>query len=249
MDGYEISEVRKPSRPKKPGEALLNFLTSAVLLVALLLAGAFFLIYINPQSSFNPFPPATLAPTATPTIALRVTIVPTWTPTVAAFEPSTTPTPPPTVTPAATPTVVESPTFVPTATLAADADFAFVAQPGNPAAIDASQFHPDAGCKWLGVAGQATSLNGEAVKGLFVQVGGSLDGIDSVDNLTMTGLAPEYGQGGFEISLSDTLIASNGSLWIQLLDQQNLPLSNRVYFSTYDDCTKNLIFITFEQVR
>ena len=51
----------------------------------------------------------------------------------------------------------------------------------------------------LGVAGQAVSLNGEAVRGLFVQLGGSMPGVESVDNLVMTGLAPQYGQGGFEI--------------------------------------------------
>jgi len=122
-------------------------------------------------------------------------------------------------------------------------------QQGSPAAIDGAQFHPDAGCGWLGVAGQATSLNGESVKGLFIQLGGSLPGVKSLDNITMTGLAPQYGQGGFEITLSDQLIASSDMLWIQLLDQQNLPLSDRIYFDTYDDCTKNLIIIYFDQVR
>jgi hypothetical protein len=93
------------------------------------------------------------------------------------------------------------------------------------------------------------SLNGEAVRGLFVQLGGTIPGVDSMDNLTMTGLAPEYGPGGFEITLSDKLVASNSTLWIQLLDQQNLPLSDRIYFSTFDDCEKNLIIIYFDQVR
>jgi hypothetical protein len=65
----------------------------------------------------------------------------------------------------------------------------------------------------------------------------------------MTGLAPQYGQGGFEITLADRLIASNGTLWIQLLDQQNLPLSDRIFFDTYQDCQKNLVIIYFTQVR
>ncbi len=249
MEGYETSEVREPPGRKKPGDVLLNVLTIVILLATILLAAAFLSIFINPHNSLNPYPPATLPPSATPTIALRVTIIPTWTPTVAVVQPSATPTRVPTDTPLPTLTMVESPIPMPTATLPTDGDFAFVTMQGSPAAIDGAQFHPEAGCKWLGVAGQATSLNGEAVKGLFVQLGGSLDGIDSVDNLTMTGLAPEYGDGGFEITLSDTLASSNGTLWIQLLDQQNLPLSNRIYFNTYDDCTKNLIIITFEQVR
>jgi hypothetical protein len=99
------------------------------------------------------------------------------------------------------------------------------------------------------VAGQATSLNGEAVKGLFVHLVGSLPDGTSVDNLAMTGLAPQYGPGGFEITISNQLIASTGTLWIQLLDQDNLPLSNRVFFDTYADCIKNLVIIYFDQVR
>jgi hypothetical protein len=92
-------------------------------------------------------------------------------------------------------------------------------------------------------------LNGEAVRGLFVQLGGSMPGEVSMDNLVMTGLAPQYGPGGFEFTLADKPVASNGTLWIQLLDQQNLPLSDRIYFNTFDDCQKNLIIIFFTQVR
>jgi hypothetical protein len=133
--------------------------------------------------------------------------------------------------------------------LAESIDFAFIPRKGSPAAIDAAQFHSGVGCRWLGVAGQATSLNGEAVKGLFVHLGGNLPGLKALDTLAMTGLAPQYGQGGFEITISDQLIASSDTLWIQLLDQDNLPLSDRVYFDTYEDCTKNLIIIYFDQVR
>jgi hypothetical protein len=62
-------------------------------------------------------------------------------------------------------------------------------------------------------------------------------------------LAPQYGAGGFEITLSNDLVASENTLWVQLLDAQNLPLSPRIYFSTYADCDKNLIIIYFDQVR
>ena len=68
--------------------------------------------------------------------------------------------------------------------------------------LPASEFHQTAACDWSGVAGQAMSLNGEAVKGLFVQLGGSMPGVESMDNLVMTGLAPQYGQGGFEFTLA-----------------------------------------------
>ena len=124
-----------------------------------------------------------------------------------------------------------------------------MAQQGSPSAISGADFHQTGGCDWSGVAGQAVSLNGEAVRGLFVELGGSMPGVESVDNLVMTGLAPQYGQGGFEITLANTLVASTGTLWIQLLDAQNLPLSDRIYFDTYDDCQKNLVIIYFSQVR
>jgi hypothetical protein len=128
-------------------------------------------------------------------------------------------------------------------------EYAFVLQQGSPSAIAGADFHQRGGCNWSGVAGQAVSLNGEAVRGLFVELGGSMPGVGSVDNLIMTGLAPQYGQGGFEITLADKLIASDGTLWIQLLDQQNLPLSERIYFNTYDDCQKNLVIVYFSQVH
>ena len=72
---------------------------------------------------------------------------------------------------------------------------------------------------------------------------------DTVDKLVMTGLADEYGQGGFEFILANNLVATSGTLWIQLLDQQNLPISDRIYFDTFDDCEKNLIIIYFDQVH
>ena len=65
----------------------------------------------------------------------------------------------------------------------------------------------------------------------------------------MTGTAPEYGKGGYEFVLADQPIASTNTLWIQLLDQADLPLSDKIYFSTYDTCEQNLILINFQQVK
>lgn len=94
-----------------------------------------------------------------------------------------------------------------------------------------------------------TSLNDEAVKGVFVQLGGSMSGEEVIDKMTMTGLANQYGDGGFEFTLADAPVATSGTMWIQVLDQQNLPLSDRIYFDTYDDCQKNLIIIYFDQIQ
>ncbi|MFZ2097493.1 MAG: hypothetical protein WAV05_12720 [Anaerolineales bacterium] len=227
-----------------------NILTILVLVILVCVAVIFFLIYIDPYTNLNPFPPPTFNPAlapATATVAPRFTLVPSWTPTQETNQ--ATDTPGSTHTPLITSSVLENPTMMaPTVTESAG-DFAFIVQQGSPSAIAGSQFHPDVGCQWSGIGGQATSLNGEAVRGLFVQLGGSLPGIDHIDNITMTGLAPQYGAGGFEITLSNELVATDHTLWIQLLDQQNLPLSDKIYFNTYADCEKNLIIIYFDQVR
>lgn len=250
MDDYEFSEVKGPRRKKRPRGMAWNVLTILVLMATIGIVLIFVMIYFNPYSNLNPFPPATFNPsfaTVTSTVVPRFTLVPSWTPTNVIIQ--ATGTPEPTNTPVAITSLVDDTSSItPTISIAGD-DYAFVVQQGSPAAIDGAQFHPNGGCDWSGVAGQATSMNGEAVKGLFVQLGGAIPEAEGMDNLTMTGLAPQYGQGGFEITLSNTLVATRRTLWVQLLDQQNLPLSDRIYFDTFDDCTKNLVIIYFNQVH
>jgi hypothetical protein len=250
MDDYEISEVKAPPKRKKSRARLWNILTIFILVTLLCFLSYFAVIFFNPDSSLNPFPPPTLNPalyTLTPSVTPRFTLVPSWTPTKAAVQATETPAPSETPIPPAI--MVDNPTKVEPVVAESSKDYPFVVQQGSPSAIAAADFHQTTACDWSAVAGQATSLNGEAVKGLFVQLGGSLPGGESMDNLAMTGLAPQYGQGGFEITLANRLFASTGTLWIQLLDQQNLPLSDRIYFDTYDDCQKNLVIIYFSQIR
>ncbi len=250
MDLNEVSDVKNPPRQKKPAARVWNILTILILIALFCVLSYFILIFLNPNSSLNPFPPPTLNPalyTLTPSVTPRFTLVPSWTPTNPPIQ--VTETPVPSITPIPPGNLVENPTKVEPVVAEASKDYAFELQQGSPSAIAASDFHQTAACDWSGVAGQAVSLNGEALKGLFVQLGGSMPGVDSIDNLVMTGLAPQYGQGGFEFTLANSLVASSGSLWIQLLDPQNLPLSGRIYFDTYDDCQKNLVIIYFSQVR
>jgi len=250
MDSYEISEMVEPQRRIKRSERVWDVLTIMVMVALLCVVTFFVLIFINPNSNFNPFPPPTLNPadaTATFTVTPRFTLVPSWTPTNGLIQ--ITETTSPSYTPVVTHSMVENQTSIPSTTAGNGNNFAFVLQQGSPNAIAGIEFHPETGCNWSGVAGQATSLNGEALRGLFVQLGGSMPGVASMDNLIMTGLAPQYGLGGFEFTLAGKPVASEGTLWIQLLDQQNLPLSDRIYFNTYDDCQKNLIIIYFTQIN
>lgn len=259
MDAFDYSDVPKASTARDTSALIWNILTIVTLLAAFCVGVVFLTLFVNPQAGINPFPPPTMPammqyPTATSTSHIQ--LMPTWTPTNTK-EPTSTITPRPTSTEiiVATDTPVNltpeatSPDVTGTAPTDTPGGFSFILQHGSPTAISSVSFYPDRGCEWMGVAGQATSMSGAPVFGLFVQVGGSLGGQPFSTMLSMTGTAPQYGQGGFEFTLADQPIASDDGLWIQLLDQANLPLSEKIYFDTYEDCDKNLIIIYFTQVK
>ncbi len=108
--------------------------------------------------------------------------------------------------------------------------------------------HPDEGCSWFGIGGQVFDIQGSPLVGLTIQLGGSVNG-KPVNMLSLTGTATQYGPAGFEFSLGDQPAATSGSLWIQLLDQAGLALSDRVRIDTSDDCSQNLVLVNFKQVR
>ncbi|MEW6717810.1 MAG: hypothetical protein AB1345_09930 [Chloroflexota bacterium] len=252
-------------RPKRSG-LVWNILTGLVMLAILCVGVVFLTLYLNPYGSLNPFPPPTMPatisfPTATPTPRQLPTPLRTSTPT----QPQPTqPSPTITLTPTSLlptntpllPTLV-SPTITPTvgqtATLTTPVAMPFIIQPGSPVEIPSITFHPDRGCNYLGVAGQAFDLSGGKVLGLVVKITGMLGG-NSVELISLTGttaLPPgAYSPpDGYEITLGETPIASENTLYIQLLDAAGLPLSDQIYFKTYNDCQKNLILINFRQVQ
>lgn len=214
---------------------------SGILVAGTLLVGLVFaIIFVNPQSNLNPLPPTTMPVlflTYTPSPTPRPVLPPTWTPTV----------PPPlepTDTPQATNTPLATNTPIPTANL--ESGTTFQPQDGSPR-YEANLYHPEAGCSWLGVGGEILDTAGQPVPGILVEARGTLGGTD-VYRLTLSGAALDYGESGYEISLNDSPIESNNEVWIQLLDQANLPLSEKVYLQTYDSCDSNLIILNFEQV-
>ena len=115
-------------------------------------------------------------------------------------------------------------------------------------AIESTLFRPNYGCNWAGVAGQVFDLQGRPVMGVRVWLRGTFNG-EQVSYLSLTLESSPYGPSGFEFTLGDTPINSTGKLSIQLFDQANIPISERVYFDTYEDCQKNLILINFKQIR
>ena len=250
MDNFDLPHANKSDPRKKSPARVWNILTIVILVTILCVVVVFSIIFTNPNSIINPFPPPTRFPTAvlpTFTVTPRMTMVPSWTPTLIGMQGTGSPDA------NQIPTITSTPSEIPPTTTpgitVTPSGYAFELQQGSPSAVAWATFHPDADCNWSGVAGQVTSLNDEAVPGLMVQLGGSMPGTDALDMYSITGYSTQYGQGGYEITLANSLVATTGTVWIQLMDQQKLPLSDKVYFDTYDDCQMNLIIISFDQVR
>jgi hypothetical protein len=120
----------------------------------------------------------------------------------------------------------------------------YVPQPTFP--VYAQNFaHPEKGCNWMGAAGQVFDKNGKPVTNLIVSVAGTLP-TSSVDMLGLTGLAITYGGGGYEIVLSNQVVASSGSLFISVYDLAGNALTDAFPFNTVADCKKNLIIMNFK---
>lgn len=248
MDEFDYVEQTRSG--KRIFAIIWNLLTILTLLTTACLIAAFSAIFLNPRIIFNPFPPPSLPtamemPTLTPT-ALSI-LPPTWTPT-ATLTPTETPPPPPT--PTQSPTDTPQPLFTPTETLTstlASSAMTFALSEGSPIAISNLAFHPEAGCNWMGIAGQVLNLSGAPIStGVSVRLGGVLAG-NQKDITSLSGTATQYGDAGYEIVLASKPIASNGTLWLQLFDQGGLPLSEQLGFDTFDSCDKNLIIINFRQ--
>jgi hypothetical protein len=248
-----IYEEEKPRRPM--GAVIWSLLSVALLLGVACVAFVFVIIFTNPYTSLNPFPPPTatiavemITPTSTGAL---YTLPPTWTATIVptgTTAPTATPTStlPPTPTPVTlTPTPLPSETLAPTP----QGGFAYELRPNFPKAIENIN-HPDLGCDWMGIGGQVIDQKGNPITGLIVNIGGKLPGVQiKVDTFTLTGVALSYGRAGYEIKLSDKPIASKGSLWVQLVDQAQTPISDKIFFDTFDSCDKNLIILDFLKVR
>ena len=250
MDSFEF----KPEQKKFDLKSLVwNFLTLGVLLGICGLAYYFLTIFNNPGSPLNLFPPVlvpTLYQTDTPTSTREMILLEdTWTPTATVKAvPSRTKAPtwtllPVLITPSITPTFTIQPT---------QGTRTITPNPLTPSAeityMVSIDFHPGNNCDWLGVAGKVLGTDSTPLQFLEILLGGNLDG-KPVSLFTISGYAPAYGQSGFELVLSDHPIASTKTLWIQLLDNTAKPLTNRIYFDTYDGCTQNLVMINFTKIR
>lgn len=222
------------------GRLIINLLTVAFLLGAFGLGAAYAMIFVNPQAGLNPYPPPTLPPTVgpptptnTPAIRLPTEIPPSATP-------RPLPTQPPNVTPSATP---EPPTEEPPPATA-EAGAQFELQEGSPTYTTNPQ-----GCEIMEVAGKVFNADGNPLLGLALRMGGELAGAPFGPIDTLSGSAADrYGFGGYSFELSDRPVASEETLWIQIIEASSgLPLSEQYFITTRESCTENLITINWLQ--
>jgi len=235
----------KQSRPQSRPMQTWDVLSILVLIISACIAAYFVFIFISPDSPFNILPPGGRGP-KTPTVTVTaLQLQATWTasPTLE-LTPSDTPRP--TFTPFFTNTpfslVPPTKTAKPTSTPKAPFTALSVTQ------VESTIIHPDLACNWAGIGGTVVDANNSPVIGTVVVLRGTLDG-SAIEQQTVTGINKEYGPSGFEFVLGNAPIASNKTLYVQLVDQQNIPLSDPAPFSTSTDCSKNLVMVRFKKNR
>jgi hypothetical protein len=114
--------------------------------------------------------------------------------------------------------------------------------------VESTLIHPDLACNWAGIGGTVVDANNGPVIGTVVVLRGTLNG-NTIEQQTVSGINKEYGPSGFEFVLGSAPVASNKTLYVQLVDQQNIPLSDPVQITTSTECNKNLVMVRFKRSR
>ncbi|MEP7135399.1 MAG: hypothetical protein ABI904_10750 [Chloroflexota bacterium] len=240
----------KPSRARSSGGGgaamnMWDMLSIVALIATACLVGYFALIFLNPDSSLNFLRPGAVVsgpqgPTATPTL---LQLEATWTPSpTLAVTPSNTLPPTWTPIPTNTPFSLVPPTKTPKPTSTPKAPFSAASITQQ----DSTLYHPDLTCNWAGIGGAVVDAKNSPVIGMVIVLRGSLDN-KLIEQQTVSGINPEYGPSGFEFKLGDAPIKTDKTLYIQLVDQSGLPLSDKIYISTSSECTKNLVLVRLKK--
>jgi hypothetical protein len=220
-----------------------DMLSIATLVLTLCIGVYFVAIFLFPQSALNPLKPSLFDPNAPPT----ATITPIQLDATCTVPPSQvvteTPTLLPTYTlePSATPFSLVTPTITPTPTATPKAPFS-----ATITYIASTIIHPEAACNWQGIGGTVVDANNADMLRMTIRLVGFYNG-KSKNDLTISSIAPAYGKSGFEIFLGTVPISSKGELYLQLEDQSTLPLSDKIYIDTFNDCSKNLVLVRFKK--
>ncbi len=261
MDQFDFKEDEEPKKEKRVRRSRsgsggdisgiiwllgsLYFLCMAVFLMAY-----FGMVFINPQASYNIFPPSTkVVVVIPPTLAPSATVPPTATdaaPTEV-FFPTLTPT---TAVPGATEVVSTLPppteaVFATSTEGSGNSSPFFAMQSGNPTYLA----HPD-GCGGLYVGGNVTDKDGAPLVFMLIRVSGLLAGNSLGIQDAASGTAPQYSESGYEIRLADAPIDSASTVFLQLIDlTTEIAVSDLILLNTFNDCSRNLIMVNFVQTQ
>jgi hypothetical protein len=244
-DDFNFDGQPSRSRGVSMPTNIWDMLSILMLVITVCVAGYFVLIFMNPGSSLNILPPGGRAgqlPTATPTL---LQLQPTWTasPTLV-LTPTNTPRPTFTPFSTSTPFSLVPPTRTPKPTSTPKAPF--TASLSN---VESSLVHPEIQCsQWAGIGGTVVDAKNTPVIGIVVVLRGSLDN-KLITQQTVSGVNKEYGQSGFEFVIGNAPVATNKTLYVQLVDQSNIPLSDPIYVTTSSECSKNLVLVRFKKTR
>jgi hypothetical protein len=235
---YDDSPAPKPGRKLE----LWDMLSILVLLITACIGVYFVLIYLFPASGLNPLAPKPIDVNAPPTPTITpIQLEPTWTSTL--IITTDTPTLIPTLTLEPSPTLFSlvTPTITPVPTKTSRKPFS-----ATVSYIDSTIIHPDLACNWQGVGGTVVDSNNADMSGMVIRLVGNYNG-KSKSEPTVSGVAPAYGKSGYEFFLGTVPISSRGELYLQILDQAGLPLSDNIYIDTYNECSKNLVLVRFKK--
>jgi hypothetical protein len=240
---FDGTQARRAEAPT----SVWDILSILALILTVCLVGYFALVFINPASSLNLLPPGGggFFGNAVPSFTVTpLQLQPTWTasPTLQ-VTPSDTPRPTFTPLPTFTPFSLVPPTKTPKPSATPKAPFG-----GSFSQVDSTVIHPELACNWAGIGGTVVDANNSPVIGTVVVLRGTLNG-NTIEQQTVSGINKEYGPSGFEFVLGTAPVASDKTLYVQLVDQQNIPLSDPVQITTSTDCAKNLVMVRFKRNR
>jgi cytoskeletal protein RodZ len=185
------------------------------------------------QATWTPETPeatATIRPSNTPQSTYTVTPVPTF--------PTRTPTATITPTPSDTPTITPP---GPTATASPTrSQYPFTKSDTSPFYLQ--NFANNAGCGWMGVAGEVLDLNRNPVEvGSYrVHVWGN-----GIDERVVAGSAPDYSPSGWEQFLFDSPVIRDYN--VQLESANGTAVSQAYRIQTRSNCNQNLVRVDFVQ--
>lgn len=202
-------------------------------------------VALLPTSTSTPTPGSLLQPTWTPISTGPVptapplnTLGPTLTPSLTPILPSRTPTPTETPTPSDTPT--ETPIGPSPTASATRAAFPFTKSDVSPFYLQ--NFANNAGCQWMGIAGEVLDLNRNPVPpGSYrVHVWGS-----GIDARLDAGTAPSYSPSGWEQFLFNSPVVRDYS--VQLESPNGTAVSQIYNVTSRASCNENLVRFDFVQ--